>query len=113
MLNKTTYHSNIYTYPIFKAVQDMLKDIKNRKEVCCDFPENNKIKLTNGELFHFILKKRDSSCVDLKGFKKSQNNKWEKTQNSYNLKYKSILSCKQLRNQDLALITKEGIFIYT
>ena len=56
MLNKTTYHSNIYTYPIFKAVQDMLKDIKDHNEPC-DFPENNRIELTNGGLFNFILEK--------------------------------------------------------
>ena len=41
MLNKTTYHSNIYTYPIFKAIQDMIKGIEDlpddRSEECCDF----------------------------------------------------------------------------
>src|ERR1051326_4549497 len=26
---KTTYHSNIYTIPIFKTIQNMLRDIKN------------------------------------------------------------------------------------
>src|SRR5581483_10279315 len=115
MLNKTTtYHSNIYTYPIFKAVQDMLKDIKDRNEECCDFSEN-KIELANGELFHFILEKRDEDHVNIKGLKKSQDDEWEETQNSYshNLKYFSILSYQQLNNQDLALITKKGIFIYT
>src|SRR5581483_8230642 len=103
----------IYTYPIFKAVQDMLKDIKNRKEACCDFPENNKIELTNGEHFHFILEKRDDDHVDIKGLKKSRDDEWEETQNSYNVEHTNMLSYQQLNNQDLALITKKGIFIYT
>src|SRR5947209_1329277 len=33
VFKKTTYHSNIYTLPIFKAVQNMLKGIVNN-EVC-------------------------------------------------------------------------------
>ena len=93
MLNKTTYHSNIHTYPIFKAIRDMLKDIEelpeepneacdfpedNKDELrnykACDFPEDNRDELANGELFRFILEKRDDDYVDIKGLKKSQNN---------------------------------------
>ena len=70
MLNKTTiYHSNIYNLNTLKTIRDMLKDNKAR----CDFPKNNKVKLENGELFHFILEKRDDSYVDIKGLKRSQN----------------------------------------
>src|SRR5581483_8980575 len=108
MLNKTTYHSNVYTYPIFNAIRDMLKDI-NRNEACCDFPEDNKTVLANGELFHFILEKSDEDYVDIKGLKKSQNDEWEETQNSHNFKYDNNLSYQQLNNQDLALITRKGI----
>src|SRR5581483_9741471 len=79
MLNKTTYHSNIYNLNTFITLQDMLKDIINRNEACCDFLEDNRIELANGELFHFSLRKRDDGYVDIKGFKNLQNNEWGET----------------------------------
>jgi hypothetical protein len=89
----------------------MLKDIINRNETPCDFPENNKIELTDGDLFHFILEKGYDNNVDIKGLRKSQNNEWKETLNSET--FMNMLSYKQLNNQDLALITYEGIFVCT
>src|SRR5581483_4982749 len=43
--------------------------------------------------------------------KKSRDDKWEETQN--NVEHDNMLSYQQLNNQDLALITKYGIFVYT
>ena len=86
MLNKTTYHSNIYTFPIFKTIQNMLEDISDNNGKC-DFLKDSKIdELTKGNLFHFKLEKRDDDSVDVKGLKKSQDNEWEETQNSFNVK---------------------------
>ena len=48
------------------------------------------------------------------GLKKSQNNnEWKVTQDRDDLYKLKILSYKQLNNQNLALITTRGIFIYT
>jgi hypothetical protein len=114
MLN-ITYHNNIYTLPIFKTIQDMLKDINNNKNND-KFPENHMVQL-GGELFQFIIERKTSNLVKLIGIKNSQNNdKLEKNQNNYSLiyfKYDDIYSYRLLNNQDLALITKQGIFIYT
>ncbi|CAB5376317.1 unnamed protein product [Rhizophagus irregularis] len=114
MLN-ITYHNNIYTLPIFKTIQDMLKDINNNKNND-KFPGNHMVQL-GGELFQFIIERKTSNLVKLIGIKNSQNNdKLEKNQNNYSLiyfKYDDIYSYRLLNNQDLALITKQGIFIYT
>ena len=83
MLN-TTHHSNIYTIPIFKTIQKMLRDIKSK--VYCAFPDDNTIKLVDGELFHFILKRVEHNKVEIKGLKKSQNdNEWKETKNMITL----------------------------
>src|SRR3989337_2193357 len=105
MLN-TTYHSNIYTLPIFKTIQNMFKDIQN--EVYCELPEDNMIRLEDSELFRFNLKKVKLNSwnygVEVIGFKKTQNNnEWKETQNTIKLDQLNI-SYKQLNNQDLALI---------
>src|SRR5437016_2229827 len=99
----TNYHSNIYTLPIFKTIQNMLKDIVDNE--VCNIPKDG-IEL-DGELFHFIL--IDGGDYDyIKGLKRSQNNdEWNDTVTE------KILSYKQLINQDLALITTKGILIYT
>ena len=68
MLN-TTYHSNIYTLPIFKTIRNMLNDIINDKG--CDFSEDNKITI-DGEPFRFILKKAKDQ-IEVKGFTKLHN----------------------------------------
>jgi len=99
ILNKTTYHNNIYTLSIFKTIQNMLKDIINNDKIC-NIP-NDGIKLSNGELFHFGLgpDNRVTGCICA----------------SSRISYKidTLFSYKQLNNQDLALITSKGIFIYT
>ncbi|PKC09585.1 hypothetical protein RhiirA5_415466 [Rhizophagus irregularis] len=80
MLN-ITYHNNIYTLPIFKTIQDMLKDINNNKNND-KFPENHMVQL-GGELFQFIIERKTSNLVKLIGIKNSQNNdKLEKNQNN-------------------------------
>lgn len=71
MLN-ITYHNNIYTLPIFKTIQDMLKDINNNKNND-KFPENHMVQL-GGELFQFIIERKTSNLVKLIGIKNSQNN---------------------------------------
>src|SRR5438045_4113371 len=58
-----------------------------------------------------IIKVKDSGRARLFG-ECLQNNEWKKTQNSVSFKYK-IFSYKKLDNQDLALITRKGILIYT
>src|SRR3954452_3204217 len=117
MLN-TIHHSNIYTLSIFNTIRNMLVDIKNGGGYCV-FKNDDEIKLTNGELFHFTLSGYiddmiDEVMVEVKGLKNSQNNEnnddWKETQTEI---IRNRLSYKQLNNQDLALITKEMIFIYT
>ena len=105
ILNRNTYHSNIYTLSIFKAIQDMLNEI-----IDDEVQFNDDIKLDNGNLFRFNLKMihRSDRLFKIMGFKKSQDGEEEK-----NAIIRSILSYRQLNNQDLALITREGIFIYT
>src|SRR5204862_384320 len=106
MLNKTTYHSNIYTLPIFKTIQSMLIDIINNK-LYCDFPEDSRIELANGEFFRFNLE-RNLSWVEIKGVKKSSNINYEwKELQSEKFNCTDILLYRQLSNQDLALITKQ------
>ncbi len=83
----------------------MLENIKSD-----EFPKNKNIILADGEMFRFILEVKDSRLF---GAKQLQNNKWKKTQNSVSFKYTDILSYKKLNNQDLALITKKEILIYT
>ena len=103
MLKKaTTIHSNIYTLSIFKEIRKMLHDIADG----CDTPSIWAKLENHGEFFHF-----DVINEQIKGSKKSKNNKWIETENSDNV-YKILLR-KQLNNQDLALITIRGIFIYT
>ncbi|CAI2183477.1 19376_t:CDS:2, partial [Funneliformis geosporum] len=107
ILNKNTYHSNIYTLAIFKIIQNMLKGILN------DINKIDKIGLVRGELFRFKLKNNDKGFFVIKGFYKSQDHKWKETRNCDSHRSIDILSYQQLNNQDLALITKRGIFIYT
>ena len=115
MLN-TTYHSNIYTLPIFKTIRKMLEDIKDelangKPEVELGKPEdesaNKDIQLANGELFQFNIK-LSGNDISLRGVTKSQK---KETQN--NEFHNHMLSYKQLNNQDLVLITEYEIFIYT
>ncbi len=136
-LNKANYHSNIYTSPIFKTIQKMLSDSKiNENDIISKIDEKdiidetdkielangenfhfktNVIELVNGDLFHFRLKSsvsKDSFIIT--GIKKSpQDNEWKETRNCDSHHYTDIFSYQQLINQDLALITKQGIFIYT
>src|SRR5581483_1998494 len=109
VFKKTTYHVNIYTLPIFKAIQNMLKSIVNNE--VCNIPEDNEIKLEDGELFHFKIGKSDGFTIS--GLKQSNNNnEWIKVKNDDGLSLE-LLSYSQLSNEDLALITTRGIFIYT
>jgi len=110
ILNKTIYHSNIYTLSIFKKIENMLNDMI--KSDTSHTTNNNKVTiLADGTIFRFILKVKDSGRARLFG-ECLQNNEWKKTQNSISFKYK-IFSYKKLDNQDLALITRKGILIYT
>ncbi len=110
ILNKTIYHSNIYTLSIFKKIENMLNDMI--KSDTSHTTNNNKVTiLADGTIFRFILKVKDSGRARLFG-ECLQNNEWKKTQNSVSFKYK-IFSYKKLDNQDLALITRKGILIYT
>ncbi|CAG8678945.1 3550_t:CDS:2, partial [Rhizophagus irregularis] len=103
-LNKT-YHSNIYTLPIFNDIKDMLKN---------EIKEDN----LEGKLLKFVIENNSKDYI-IKGSKKSQND--ESNENDENdgrktvLKYScnDVISYKQLNNQDLALITKSEILIYT
>ena len=112
MLN-TDYHSNIYNLSTFKTIRRMLDDVINNEITDCAIPKDVKSRL-NGNLFHFILNRYGDQGVEVKGLKKSQNNEnndgWKETQVE---SIPNILSYKQLNNNDLALITKNGIFIYT
>jgi hypothetical protein len=111
ILNKNTYHSNIYTTPIFNKIKNMLENMTKSNKVC-NFPENKKKELRNGEMFRFIFEMKDSGRVRLFG-EHLQNDKCKETQNSMFFKYTDIFLYDQLDNQDLALITKKGILIYT
>ena len=52
MLKKaTTIHSNIYTLPIFKEIQNMLRDIANNEV----HHVNDSVKIEDSELFHFEI----------------------------------------------------------
>ncbi|PKY26630.1 hypothetical protein RhiirB3_528722 [Rhizophagus irregularis] len=103
-LNKT-YHSNIYTLPIFNDIKDMLKN---------EIKEDN----LEGKLLKFVIENNSKDYI-IKGSKKSQND--ESNENDENdgrktvLKYScnNVISYKQLNNQDLALITENEILIYT
>ncbi|PKC10762.1 hypothetical protein RhiirA5_498240 [Rhizophagus irregularis] len=111
MLNKTC-HSNIYTLPIFQTIQDMLNDIIKGK--IHSFPKSNKIKLTDGKNFHFNLEnlvRGYGNEIEVKGYTQI-NNEWKKTSNS-SIANGILVSCIQLNNQGLALITTYGIYIYT
>ncbi|PKY58504.1 hypothetical protein RhiirA4_550081 [Rhizophagus irregularis] len=103
-LNKT-YHSNVYTLPILYDIKDMLKN---------EIKEDN----LEGKLLKFVIENNSKDYI-IKGSKKSQND--ESNENDKNdgrktvLKYNcnDVISYKQLNNQDLALITKSEILIYT
>ncbi|CAG8523211.1 9810_t:CDS:2 [Funneliformis mosseae] len=106
-LLKNTYHNNIYTLAIFKTIQNMLKGILN------GINKIDKVGLVLGENFRFKLKNNDKGSFVIKGFNKSHDHKWKETRNCDSHRSIDILSYQQLNNQDLALITKRGIFIYT
>src|SRR5206468_3750088 len=97
----------------FKTIRNMLDDVIRNNITDCVISEDVEIKLTDGERFHFILS-GTTYWVYVKGLEKSQNNEnnedWKETQTEH---ISGVLSCKQLDNQDLALITKSVIFIYT
>ncbi len=105
MLKKTAYHSNIYTLSIFKTIKMMLDDIINNKIN----KKKDLITLTDGELYHFKFR-IDSGSFIITGVK---DNGWMETRNHDSHRFIDIFSYQQLDNQDLALITKRGIFIYT
>src|SRR6266542_1482662 len=105
MLNKSTYHGNIYTLSIFKTIQKMLVDIINNK---IDNKEGFNT-MADGELYHFKFR-IDSGSFMIIGVK---DNGWMETRNHDSHRFIDIFSYQQLNNQDLALITKRGIFIYT
>src|SRR5438045_9700231 len=57
ILNKTIYHSNIYTLSIFKKIENMLNDMI--KSDTSHTTNNNKVTiLADGTIFRFILKVR-------------------------------------------------------
>src|SRR5215213_6467405 len=50
LLNKTVYHSNIYSLSVFKTIRNMLLGIIKNEHIY------NDIELTNGKLFQFNIK---------------------------------------------------------
>ena len=62
----------------------MLDDVVRNNITDCAIPKDVEIKLTDDELFHFILSGTKSDLAYVKGLKKSQNNEsnedWKETQ---------------------------------
>src|SRR5205814_10454274 len=85
------------------TIRNMLEDIVNN-EVDVESGDNV---LTNGELFQFNIQLFGKD-ISLRGVTKSQ--KKEMLNNEF---HSHMLSYQQLNNQDLALITIQGIYIYT
>ncbi|CAB5375146.1 unnamed protein product [Rhizophagus irregularis] len=104
----------IYTKPIFTTIRNMLKDISENDKEGFEFPDNNKIELEYGNHFRFIIEKNSNQDVYIKVSEKSQNNnKWEEIGNKKCYHYTDLISYKQLDNQELVLIIRKGIYIYT
>ncbi|RGB34068.1 hypothetical protein C1646_815643 [Rhizophagus diaphanus] len=104
----------IYNKPIFTTIRNMLKDISENDKEGFKFPDNNKIELEYGNYFQIILEKNSNQDVYIKVFEKSQNNnKWEEIGNKKCYHYTDLISYKQLDNQELVLIIRKGIYIYT
>ncbi len=98
ILNKITHHKNIYTLPIFKTIRNMLSDIVKKRN---DHSPDDHV-----SIWGFLKSQKQNTQRENKSI-------WKKTRNYASHRYTDIFSYQQLNNQDLALITKQGIFIYT
>jgi hypothetical protein len=111
--NKIIYRNSIYTLSTFKIIQNMLNEIINQNEIKEVVVSDGKKLVLKDEI---EIKNHGLCKIVLYGEYYFKDIKIEKNNGhqvrSYNLSGE-ILSIKLLNNQDLVLIDKRGITIYT